>query len=213
MFGERLSALVDFEALKLTAAVVLVSPYIPLLFMGEEYAEDAPFLYFVSHSDENLINAVRQGRKKEFASFDWKKEPPDPQSRDTFLAAKLNWGKRNESKSKVLWEFYRQLIKLRRENPALSNLDNKKLEIISKEKEKVILLRRRFTVNEIFCMMNFNKKEAFISNSIPQGRWKKVIDSTESKWMGPGSKLPEFIEQKEEFNLGPSAFALYSKEI
>ncbi len=84
MLGERLSALVTFEALKVAAGVVLFSPYIPLLFMGEEYGEDSPFLYFVSHSDADLIESVRKGRINEFNSFAKEKEFPDPQDVETF---------------------------------------------------------------------------------------------------------------------------------
>ncbi|MBD3290350.1 malto-oligosyltrehalose trehalohydrolase, partial [candidate division KSB1 bacterium] len=72
MMGERLSHLISFEGLKLAAGVLLLSPYIPLIFMGEEYGESSPFLYFVSHGDPNLIKAVREGRKSEFKSFRWK---------------------------------------------------------------------------------------------------------------------------------------------
>ena len=75
MLGERLSSLVDFESLKLAAGVVLLSPFIPLLFMGEEYGETAPFLYFISHSDPALIEAVRKGRKEEFKEFTWVEDP------------------------------------------------------------------------------------------------------------------------------------------
>jgi maltooligosyltrehalose trehalohydrolase len=80
MLGERLSALLSFEAKKLAACAVLLSPYVPLFFMGEEYDEPAPFLYFISHEDEALVRAVRDGRKAEFAAFKWQGEPPDPQS-------------------------------------------------------------------------------------------------------------------------------------
>ncbi len=68
MLGERLTELVSFEALKLCAGLVLLSPFVPLLFMGEEYGETAPFLYFTSHSDPDLIQAVRTGRKEDFAA-------------------------------------------------------------------------------------------------------------------------------------------------
>ena len=78
MFGERLSGLVSFEALKLAAGAVFLSPYIPLLFMGEEYGEESPFLYFVSHSDPALVRAVREGRKNEFKAFSWQQGPPRP---------------------------------------------------------------------------------------------------------------------------------------
>src|SRR3990172_2890134 len=90
MLGERLSTLVSFEALKLAAAAVILSPYIPMLFMGEEYGEESPFLYFISHMDKDLINAVREGRKADFRSFQWSGEPPDPQSEDTFNRSKLH---------------------------------------------------------------------------------------------------------------------------
>jgi len=71
LLGERLSTLVSFEALKLVAGMVILSPYIPLLFMGEEWGERAPFQYFTSHSDAALVHAVRRGRQAEFASFRW----------------------------------------------------------------------------------------------------------------------------------------------
>lgn len=92
--GERLSRLISFDGLKIAAGMVILSPYIPLLFMGEEYGEDIPFLYFVSHSDPDLVKAVREGRKHEFRSFRWEGEPPDPQDTETFLRSEIVWGKR-----------------------------------------------------------------------------------------------------------------------
>ena len=88
--GERLAALVSFEAQKVAAALLLLSPYVPLLFMGQEYGETRPFLYFVSHGDPALVEAVRQGRRREFASFEWNGEVPDPQARETFAMSKLD---------------------------------------------------------------------------------------------------------------------------
>jgi maltooligosyltrehalose trehalohydrolase len=84
MLGDRLSRLASFEALKLIAGTVLTSPYIPLLFMGEEYGETNPFQYFVSHTDEDLVKAVRNGRKSEFKDFHNSDETPDPQSQADF---------------------------------------------------------------------------------------------------------------------------------
>ncbi|NJK33979.1 MAG: malto-oligosyltrehalose trehalohydrolase [Oscillatoriales cyanobacterium SM2_2_1] len=91
MLGERLCHLVSFEKSKLAAATLLLSPGTPLLFMGEEYGETAPFLYFTSHSDPQLIANVRAGRQREFADFHWEGEPPDPQDPDTYQRSKLNW--------------------------------------------------------------------------------------------------------------------------
>jgi maltooligosyltrehalose trehalohydrolase len=120
MLGERLTQIVSFEGLKLAAGIVLLSPFIPLIFMGEEYGEVAPFLYFTSHSDPALIDAVREGRRQEFASFRWQGEPPDPQKETTFLRTKLNHRLSNEGQHQVLLQFYKKLIRLRREVPALS---------------------------------------------------------------------------------------------
>src|SRR5262249_16007104 len=79
MRGERGTELVSVEQHNRAAGAVLLSPFVPLLFMGDEYGETAPFQYFVSHSDKQLIEAVRRGRIEEFAAFNWKDEPPDPQ--------------------------------------------------------------------------------------------------------------------------------------
>jgi maltooligosyltrehalose trehalohydrolase len=90
MAGDRLSQSQPLEKLKLAAGVTLFSPYVPLLFMGEEYGETAPFQYFISHSDKPLVEAVRQGRKEEFAPFRWEEEAYDPQAESTFIRAKLS---------------------------------------------------------------------------------------------------------------------------
>lgn len=212
MLGERLSKLLSFEALKLAAGAVLLSPYIPLLFMGEEYGEESPFLYFVSHSDPDLIAAVREGRKKEFRAFQWQGEPPDPQSPVIFFQSKLKWKKRTKEKHKVLLEFYRRLIQLRREIPALANLDKNSLEVPGMEEEKLVLLRRWYNKSQIFCIINFNKKDMAFRISLPKGRWKKIFDSSEEIWNGPGSSVPKRIEQVQELSIRPLSFALYQME-
>jgi len=97
MLGERLSDIIDFESLKLAAGTVILSNNIPLIFMGEEYAENNPFQYFVSHSDDELIKAVRKGRHDEFSAFKWDQETPDPQAEQTFFNSKLCWEKRTQA--------------------------------------------------------------------------------------------------------------------
>jgi maltooligosyltrehalose trehalohydrolase len=117
--GDRLSALVPPEALKLAAALLLLAPFVPMLFMGEEYGEVAPFLYFVSHSDPDLVQAVRRGRREEFASFGWTGEVPDPQSEGTFARSRLHFELGNEGEHAKLRAMYRELLAIRREEPAL----------------------------------------------------------------------------------------------
>jgi maltooligosyltrehalose trehalohydrolase len=117
--GERLGALVSFEALKLAAALLLLSPYVPLLFMGEEYNEPAPFQYFVSHSDRDLVAAVRKGRREEFESFGWASEVPDPQAEETFARSRIHYELGSEGEHAKLREMYRELLRIRHEEPAL----------------------------------------------------------------------------------------------
>jgi maltooligosyltrehalose trehalohydrolase len=117
--GERLAALVSRDALRLAAALLLLSPYVPLLFMGEEHGEINPFLYFVSHGDPALIEAVRKGRQEEFASFGWKGEVPDPQAEETFEASRPRWERAEAEEGARMLALYRDLIRLRRTEPAL----------------------------------------------------------------------------------------------
>jgi len=113
--GERLAALVPLDRQKLAAAVLLLSPYVPLLFMGEEYGETSPFLYFTSHGDPALVEAVRAGRRAEFARFAWEHHVPDPQAPETFLRSRLDRGRTRLP----LLRLYRDLLTLRRAEPLL----------------------------------------------------------------------------------------------
>jgi maltooligosyltrehalose trehalohydrolase len=117
--GERLASLVSRDALRLAAALLLLSPYVPLLFMGEEHGETNPFLYFVSHGDPALVEAVRKGRQEEFASFGWKGEVPDPQSEETFEASRPRWERAAVEEGSRMLGLYRELIRIRRSEPAL----------------------------------------------------------------------------------------------
>ncbi len=211
MLGERLPALVSFEALKLTAGAVMLSPYIPMLFMGEEYGDDAPFLYFVSHSDPNLIEAVRKGRKEEFKSFNWIGEPPDPQNVDTFLKSKLDWEKRVQGNHSLLLDFYKNLIKLRNEIPALVNLDKDALEAAGFEENKIVLVRRRKGQSQVLLIFNFNNAEVTFTASLYKGIWKKILDSSDQIWRGPGVLLPERVTPDKELTIQGYGFAVYKK--
>lgn len=182
MNGERIASLTDFESLKLGAAAVLLSPFLPLLFMGEEYGETAPFLYFVSHSDEDLIRAVREGRKEEFAAFGWTEEPPDPQSAETFERSRLNQSLREEGRHAMLHAFYQELIRLRKTVPALARLSKEDTEVT--EFDSVILVRRRSAEGDALLAFNFSEEEKALAP--PEGDWRKILDSAGERWDGPG---------------------------
>jgi maltooligosyltrehalose trehalohydrolase len=117
--GDRLATLVPPEALRLAAALMLLSPYVPLLFMGEEYGETRPFQYFVSHTDPALVDAVRHGRRREFAGFGWGEAVPDPQDEATFARSKLDRARAATPEGRALRALYADLLRLRRTEPAL----------------------------------------------------------------------------------------------
>jgi maltooligosyltrehalose trehalohydrolase len=194
MLGERLSRLVSFEDLKLAAGLVLLSPFMPLLFMGEEYGETAPFQYFIDHSDPELINAVREGRRREFAAFGWEEDPPDPQDEATFLRSKLDRSLRDTSLSRILPGFYRELIRLRKEIAALALLSKRNQSVVADREHRALFVRRRAGSDEAFMIFCFSKQQTTVPLTLPAGRWKKILDSAEQRWLGPGSLLPEEIE-------------------
>jgi maltooligosyltrehalose trehalohydrolase len=213
--SERLSQLVSFDALKLTAGVVLLSPFIPLLFMGEEYAETTPFPYFINHSDPTLVEAVRKGRQQEFATFHWQGKPPDPQDGKTFLRAKINHHQRDEGQHHVLFEFYKELIRLRKETPALAYLNKDALEVLGYEKDKLLFLRRWRGDSEVTAVFNFSDAQVSVALPIPAGHWRKQLDSADEQWQGEGSAVPEQLSSEGEvtLTLTPKAFILLIKEV
>ncbi|UCG14481.1 MAG: malto-oligosyltrehalose trehalohydrolase [Deltaproteobacteria bacterium] len=212
--SERLRALVSFEALKLAAGVVLLSPFIPLLFMGEEYGETAPFYYFISHSDPELIEAVRRGRRDEFASFRWQGEPPDPQDEATFFHSRLNHDLRCQGHHEVLYTFYRELIRLRRESPPLKVLDKERLEVTGLEQEKVLFWRRWREEQEAAAVFHFGKQKQSLSLPLPEGHWQKLLDSADTNWSGPGSTVtPNVVSTgKVSLSLPPESCVVFIRE-
>jgi maltooligosyltrehalose trehalohydrolase len=209
-----LSGLVSFDALKLAAGLVLLSPFIPLLFMGEEYGETVPFYYFISHSEQDLIEAVRHGRRKEFAAFRWQGEPPDPQEEATFLRCKLDRELRFQGRHRVLYSFYQELIRLRRGLPALRDLEKHRLEVIGLEQEKALLWHRWSEEQEAAAAFHLDKQEKSLSLPLPEGHWRKRLDSADGKWSGPGSTVPLEITSggKVSLSLPPVSFAVFVRE-
>lgn len=189
----RLSALVSFEGLKLAAAVVLLSPFIPLLFMGEEYGETAPFPYFVSHSDPDLIELVRRGRREEFACLQWPDEPLDPQEEATRQSACLDHSLRHQGQHRILYEFYQELIKLRNKTRAWAGLSKDRLEVVCLERESTLVVRRWGREEQVAAIFHFGDAAVSVNVPLPSGRWLKRLASGEERWNGPGPDLPTVL--------------------
>jgi maltooligosyltrehalose trehalohydrolase len=119
--GERLNTLLQPAAQRLAASLMLLAPHLPLLFMGEEYGEEHPFLFFCSFLDPALIKNVREGRRKEFASFAWQGDVPDPQAESTLAASRLTWSWPEGTRQAGLRRLYGDLLRARRSWPPLKD--------------------------------------------------------------------------------------------
>ena len=129
--GERLSRILGSCAeQRLAASLMLLSPYVPLLFMGEEYGEDRPFPFFCSFTDAGLVQAVREGRRREFADFVVEGEIPDPDAIETFASARLSWAWPDGTPRAGLRLLYRDLLTARREWPALRDFERRSARLI-----------------------------------------------------------------------------------
>jgi len=178
MRGERLSDHLSLQQLKLAAATVLLSPYLPLLFMGEEYAETAPFPYFISHGDGELVEAVRRGRLEEFSHFGSRGVPPDPQSEATFLSAKLHLDQHLKGDQREIFDFYRELIQLRRNCDSLARLSRTGMQVVASDEEHVIALIRRAGDEQVFCLFNYSDQPRVIQPPLASGTLRILLDST-----------------------------------
>ena len=190
--GDRPGRDADIEKLKLAAASVILSPYLPLLFMGEEYGEKAPFQYFVSFGDPALIEAVCRGRREEFSAFGWDGEIPDPQAEETFLRSKLGSDRGRTGQGAHLLAFYRRLLQLRRESPAFARACKDHLQVSGDERKGLLsVLRGSSCSTEAFCLFHFGETTAEAEPDLPGGTWERVLDSSSAEWGGKGALSPE----------------------
>jgi maltooligosyltrehalose trehalohydrolase len=119
--GDRIGALAGIDRQCIGAALTLLAPTVPLLFQGEEWAASTPFQFFTDHTDPELAEAVRTGRRREFAAFGWQPDDvPDPQDPETFRRCRLRWAERPGAGHAEMLEWYRALLRLRRSEPVLA---------------------------------------------------------------------------------------------
>jgi maltooligosyltrehalose trehalohydrolase len=213
LFGERSAALLSLEQLKLSAGVLVLSPYLPLLFMGEEYGETAPFLYFTSHHDPALAEDVRAGRRAEFSAFCGNGDPPDPQAESSFLQSRLDHGLREGGRHRVLWNFYRELIRFRKASPGLRQPEKATCEVGICGSEKCLFMRRWWEREEVFALFNFGDRSANLCDQVPAGEWRKQLDSADTKWLGPGTTVSPVVARGKSFDLElqPRSLCLFGR--
>ena len=186
--GERLSTLVSTDALKVAAAAVLLAPQTPMLFMGEEYGETAPFQYFVDHSDTDLNQAVREGRKREFAAFGWT-EVPDPVDPSTFERSRVQLDALHDERQKSLLAWYRRLIHLRKTLPPYTGTGGQH-EVRSFDDQQIITVHRWTEEGEAtLVILGFNKAPIRLSLDKPEGIWTLQAASWSAEYGGGTERI------------------------
>ena len=141
--GDRSSQLLNPGRLKIAAALVFTSPFVPMLFQGEEWGASTPFQYFTDYQEPELAEGVRRGRCNEFVAFGWKpEEVPDPQARETFERSKLNWSELSQESPRAMLDWHQRLIQLRRTESSLANGQREKVRTRHDEQERWLVVER-----------------------------------------------------------------------
>jgi maltooligosyltrehalose trehalohydrolase len=153
--GERIEHLIGIDAAKVAIGILLTAPYIPMLFMGEEWAASTPFLYFANHKDEELRKSLAAGRKQEFAAFGFDGDVPDPEEQETYEKSKLNWEERQEGKHAEMLAWVKRLIRVRRNHVALNDGDTNHLVVCTNEEHRTLVMER----DEARILVNFGEAE------------------------------------------------------
>jgi maltooligosyltrehalose trehalohydrolase len=187
--GRRLGTLVTLEQQKLAACVLLLSPNVPLLFMGQEYGETAPFHYFVNHQSADLLESVRRGRERDFASFRFAGEFAVPHDEATFAACKLDFSATTRSPHAELLALYRELLALRRAQQCLHNGRQDLTRAISKG-TYLVLERRDPDGGMAYALFNFSDSLRRIPLRGLQGSFRLALSSAAPRYGGPAKAPP-----------------------
>ncbi len=198
--GDRLGGILSPAAQRLACGLLMLSPCVPLLFMGEEYGERRPFPFFCSFSDPRLIEAVRRGRREEFATlrFNWSLEIPDPQSPETFLSAKLAWSWPEGSAQAKHRRLYQDLLAARREWPALRDQRHTNARLIDPDSGdraglSAVLLLERGGDDGLLAAANLSDKIAVLPPLELAGQ--RVLLSTEDTRYGGGREENQSLDR------------------
>ena len=181
--GDRLSRQVDPERAKAAAALVLLAPSVPLLFMGDEHGAEEPFPYFVSHGDPDLVAAVRAGRAREFAGFAAGGEPPDPQDPATFRSAVLDHRRARRGPGALRRDLHRALLGLRRE--LRPHAGTGAIDAVADGHSLVVTWRGRPDLPDLALLASF--ADGPLTLATPGTAWGVLLDTADAAWGGPGA--------------------------
>ncbi|MEX1005158.1 MAG: malto-oligosyltrehalose trehalohydrolase [Acidimicrobiia bacterium] len=205
--GERLSILVDPARQRFAAAVTLLSPWVPMLFQGEEWGETRPFAYFIDHGDDALSLAVRQGRSQEFAGFIAPgEEVPDPAAPSTFENSKLDWDSIAHQEHRPTLELHKALISVRHRHHALADPDP--ASHTASRTGSVITVESSAGNQRVVTVCNAAAQRG--TGRLPPGRWRRLIDTSDRQFGGGGSRTPASCDGGE-FDLDPWGCVAYEE--
>jgi maltooligosyltrehalose trehalohydrolase len=185
--GDRLTAQVDAERAKVAAAATILSHSVPMLFMGDEHADPAPFPYFVSHTDRELVEAVRKGRAEEFAAFSRGRTPPDPQAEATFRSAVLDHALADEGGAgRARWLLHQELLRLRLELQPSARGGGIEAHGDAEARTLQVTWHDRPGLEDAALVVSFGDgpSETTVARS---GSWDVVLDTADVRWGGPGA--------------------------
>ena len=206
LLGDRISTLVSFEKNKLAAGILLSAPFVPMLFMGEEFGETRPFQYFISHTDKDLVKAVQEGRKKEFEYFFHEAVGfPDPQSEETFENSKLEWNFKKDPKKTALFELYKELLRLK----STGVFDVYKTHDVQTEIDEENRLFKTLAEGEehgLFGIFNFGSS-SYSETISEEDDFEIVIASADEKWAGP--ERTDHLMNKDAIKVPAESFVIY----
>jgi maltooligosyltrehalose trehalohydrolase len=164
--GDRLEQIVGMDRAKVAAGIVLMSPFIPMIFQGEEFAASTPFQYFADHDDPEMAKAVLKGRKGEFAAFGWDPDDiPDPAAEGTFQRSKLNWDEVREGGHAEMLDWYRRLIRLREASPSLNDGEPGQTKVSFDETRRWLAMERGLVT--VMCNLGPDQVELENARELP----------------------------------------------
>ena len=173
--GERLITLAGMEKAKLAALLTILSPFTPLLFMGEEMGEESPFLFFIQTYNAELSSAIYRGRLKEFGQFDWTSGTQDPSKPETFEESKIKWSLLGNNKSREFMALYRKLITMRKRFV----LKNRDLVTCSMRSRKILELRYG---SELMILASLNPET--VELPVQSEEWEIAVDTSREMFAG-----------------------------
>ncbi len=207
-FGERMGQRVDPAFYRAASALLLLSPYTPMLFMGQEWNASSPFLFFTDHKPE-LGKKVTEGRRREFSGFSAFRDPeareriPDPQDERTFLQSKLKWDELPQRENASLVALHRELIRLRRTHAVLEDRSREYWTVEKLPDEIIRLCYTREGIGQVAVLVSLKKDLSPDAGAAlnPGGaqQWSLLLSTNEERFGGPGDAVALVYEQRRPF--------------